>query len=134
MLPEIEVVPEQLATRIHDAYERGKPHVIVVVAEGASYNAETLRQYFSDHDLLPGYEFRLTVLGYVQRGAVPTCADRLLGTRLGAEAVEQIATGQAGILVGMHNCEVVTTSLDVVVRSRKPLNPWFLKMADTLAR
>ena len=33
VLPEIEVVPEQLAERIQEAYERGKPHVIIVVAE-----------------------------------------------------------------------------------------------------
>lgn len=132
--PEVEVLPEQLAARIHDAYERGKPHVIVVVAEGAKYNAEGLCRYFSEHKLLSDYEFRSTVLGYVQRGAVPTSADRLLGTRLGAEAVQRLIAGESGVLVGTHNCEAVTTPLDLVVRNNKPLDPWFLEMADTLAR
>jgi len=134
VLPEVEVVPEQLADRIRDAYERGKPHVIVVVAEGAKYNADGLCRYFSEHNLLPEYEFRSTVLGYVQRGAVPTCADRLLGTRLGAEAVERLSAGQLGVLVGTHNCEVVTTSLEAVVHGHKALDPWFSRMADMLAR
>jgi 6-phosphofructokinase 1 len=133
VLPEVEVVPEQLAQRIQEAYERAKPHVIVVVAEGAKYNAEGLCKYFTEHDLLPGYEFRSTVLGYVQRGAVPTCADRLLATRLGAEAVEQMVAGNHGVLVGIHNGEVQTTPLEEVVNGKKPLSPWFMKMADMLA-
>jgi 6-phosphofructokinase 1 len=73
VIPEFEVDPEQLADRIQDVYKRGKPHAIVVVAEGAKYNAEGLCQYFKEHDLLQGYEFRSSVLGYVQRGAAPAC-------------------------------------------------------------
>jgi len=133
-LPEVEVVPEQLAERIQDGYERGKPHAIVVVAEGSKYNAEGLCQYFKEHDLLHGFEFRSTVLGYVQRGAIPTCADRLLGTRLGAEAAEQIIAGNSGVLVGVCKGELTTTPLEVVVKGHKPLDPWFLKAAEMLAR
>jgi len=134
VLPEVDVVPEQLAERIQDVYQRGKPHAIVVVAEGAKYNAEGICQYFKDHDLLCGYEFRPTVLGYVQRGAVPTCADRLLGTRLGSEAAEQIIDGNQGVLVGVSGGALITTPLEEVVVGKKPLDPWFLKAAEMLAR
>jgi 6-phosphofructokinase 1 len=134
VLPEIEVIPEQLAEKIQDAYERGKPHAIVVVAEGAKYNAEGLCKEFQKKNLLLGYQFRSTVLGYVQRGATPTCADRLLGTRLGSAAVEQIAAGNMGVLVGTSGREVITTLLDDVVQGHKPLDPWFLSAADMLAR
>ncbi|MDR3735112.1 MAG: ATP-dependent 6-phosphofructokinase [Acidobacteriaceae bacterium] len=132
-LPEVEVVPEHMAERIQEAYERGKPHLIVVVAEGAKYNAEGLCRYFEEHDLLLGYEFRSTVLGYVQRGAVPTCSDRLLGTRLGYEAVEQLVAGNTGVLVGIINGALACTPLEVVVKGKKPLDPWFLKAADIMA-
>ena len=134
VIPEIEVAPEQLAKRIQDGYERGKPHAIVVVAEGARYNAEGLCRYFKENGLLRGYEFRSSVLGYVQRGAVPTCADRLLGTRLGAEAAEQIIAGNQGVLVGIQKGELTATPLEEVVTGKKPLDPWFLKAADMLAR
>lgn len=134
VLPEVDVVPERLAARIQEAYERGKPHVIVVVAEGARYNAEGLCRYFQQNQLMPGREFRSTVLGYVQRGAVPTCADRLLATRLGVEAVEQMLAGSHGVLVGMHNGGAITTPLEDVVSRQKPLDPWFLQRAETLAR
>lgn len=134
VLPEIEAIPEHVAEKIQDAYERGKPHAIVVVAEGAKYNAEGLCKEFEKKELLLGYDFRSTVLGYVQRGATPTCADRLLGTRLGSAAVEQIAAGSTGVLVGTSGGKVITTPLAEVVQGHKPLDPWFLSAADMLAR
>ncbi|MDR3791966.1 MAG: ATP-dependent 6-phosphofructokinase [Terracidiphilus sp.] len=134
VIPEVEVDPEQLAARIQDVYDRGKPHAIIVVAEGAKYNAEGLCQQFREKNLLHGYEFRSTVLGYIQRGATPTCADRLLGTRLGSAAVEEMLKGNTGVLVGMQKGELITTPLDVVVAGKKELDPWFLAAADMLAR
>jgi len=134
VLPEIDVEPEQLAERIQDGYERGKPHAIVVVAEGAKYNAEGLCEQFEKKNLLLGYEFRSTVLGYVQRGATPTAEDRLLGTRLGGEAVEQMIAGNTGKLVGIINGKLTMTPLDIVVSSKKELDPWFLANSDVLAR
>jgi 6-phosphofructokinase 1 len=134
VIPEVEVVPEHLAQVIQATYDRGKPHAIVVVAEGAKYNAEGLCHYFEKHNLLANYEFRSTVLGYVQRGATPTCADRLLGTRLGFEAVDQMIAGNTGKLVGIIKGEIALTPLDVVAKGKKPLDPWFLNSADILAR
>jgi 6-phosphofructokinase 1 len=134
VLPEVEVDPEQVAARIQESYDRGKPHAIVVVAEGAKYNAEGLCRKFEELNLLGGYEFRSTVLGYIQRGATPTCADRLLGTRLGAAAVEEMIQGNTGVLVGIHNSQVITTPFEQVVNSRKELDPWFLQAAELLAR
>lgn len=133
-LPEIDVVPEKLAKRIQEVYKSGKPHAIVVVAEGAKYNAQGLCDYFHERNLLRGFEFRSTVLGYIQRGAVPTCRDRLLATRLGSEAADQIVGGKSGILVGMSKGEIVTTPLEDVVVGKKPLDPWYIQAADILAR
>ena len=111
-----------------------KPHAIVIVAEGARYNPDGLCRYFEDHGLLRGFEFRSTVLGYVQRGAVPTCRDRLLGTRFGAEAAERIIASESGVMVGVENGAIITTPLEEVVVGKKPLGPCFLKAADVLAR
>ncbi len=134
VLPEVDVPPEQIAERIQEGYERGKPHAIVVVAEGARYNAEGLCAYFRENGLLTGYEFRSTVLGYVQRGAPPTCADRLLATWLGSSAADEIIAGTTGILVGTSKGEIAKTPLEEVVKGFKPLPSWFLKAAEMLAR
>jgi len=49
---------------------------------------------------LTGTEARVTSLGHVQRGGIPSCFDRLLCTRLGAKAAELLAEGTYNVMVG----------------------------------
>jgi 6-phosphofructokinase 1 len=133
-IPEYPADPEQVAAEIRRAYERGKPHAIVVVAEGANPNAQGLAQYVAEHHARLGFELRVTILGYTQRGAAPTYADRMLATRLGVAATEQLAAGNRGVLVGVAKGEVVATPLDEVVTGKKPLDPRLLEVARVLAR
>jgi 6-phosphofructokinase 1 len=86
VIPEVETDPEAVATELRTAYERGKPHALVVVAEGARYNAAGLAGYFQEHRERLGFDLRVTTLGHVQRGGAPGAFDRLLATRLGAAA------------------------------------------------
>ena len=132
VIPEVPVSPEAVAEAIREAYERGKPHAIVVVAEGAQYNAQSLAEYFQREQL--GYELRVTVLGHVQRGGAPGAFDRLLGTLLGAGAVKALARGEDGVLVGQIKGEVVTTPLAEVAGRKKPLDPKLFELARVLAQ
>jgi 6-phosphofructokinase 1 len=134
ILPEFETDPEVVATELRAGYERGKPHALVVVAEGARYNAEGLARYFQQHRERLGFELRVTILGHVQRGGAPGAFDRLLATRLGAGAVERLAQGEQGVLVGLLKGQIVSTPLDEVVAKRKPLDPMLLDLARVLAK
>src|SRR5664279_5638287 len=67
VIPEFETTPEQVAQIIRASYERGKTHAIIVVAEGATYAADKLTHYFSEHKQELGFELRATTLGHVQR-------------------------------------------------------------------
>jgi 6-phosphofructokinase 1 len=134
VIPEAEVTPEQVAQEVHDAYARGKSHAIVVVAEGAKHDGDALVRYFREHQQRLGFEPRLTVLGHVQRGGEPGASDRLLGTRLGAAAVEHLARGEHGVMVGWQHGDVATTPLGDVVGNRKSLDPRLLELAGYLAR
>jgi 6-phosphofructokinase 1 len=69
----------------------------------------------------------------VQRGAAPGAFDRLLGSRLGAGAVTQLASGVDGVLVGLLGQHVRATPLDEVVGGIKPLNPRMVELAGVLA-
>jgi 6-phosphofructokinase 1 len=69
VLPELEIDPEDIATTLTDAYERGKQHAIVVVAEGAKYNANALDEYFKQHRERLGFDLRVTILGMCKHGA-----------------------------------------------------------------
>ena len=134
VIPEVEADPEALAIELRGAYERGKPHALVVVAEGARYNAVELGRYFEKHRERLGFELRVTVLGHVQRGGMPGAFDRLLATRFGAAAVEHLAKGEHGVLVGLLKGEIATTPLAEVVANKKPLNPKLLALASVLAK
>lgn len=134
VIPEAEMPPDKVADEIQAAYERGKKHGIVVVAEGAAYNVEKLAAYFAANKEELGFDLRVTKLGHVQRGGEPLAFDRILATRLGAAAVNALERGEVGVLVGLNKGEITTTPLEVVVRSHKPLNPALIELANVLAR
>jgi len=133
-VPEFPYDPEDVTKEIRRAYERGKPHAIVVIAEGAKPNAQGLAQFVEDQKERLGFELRVTILGYMQRGGTPTYADRMLATRLGAAATEQVAGGKCGVLVGIEKGEIITTPLAEVVTGHKPLDPKLFELARVLAR
>jgi 6-phosphofructokinase 1 len=112
--------------------ERGKSHAIVVVAEGARYGAVALAEQFTQTDL--GLDVRVTTLGHVQRGGAPCAFDRLLGSRLGAAAIEQLASRTTGVLVGLSSGVISATALDEVVATPRRLDPALLDLARILAR
>jgi 6-phosphofructokinase 1 len=134
VIPEFETTPEQVVADLAAAYERGKLHAIAVVAEGSKYNAEALVTYFREHEARIGFELRATMLGHVQRGGDPTAYDRLLATRLGAGAVEALARGEHGVLVGMIDGQVATTPLSEVIGRVKSIDPKVWELAHVLAK
>ena len=133
VVPEVETHPESVAGEIRAAYARGKSHAIVVVAEGARYDAEGLAGYFKEHSQRLGFELRLTKLGHIQRGGNPGVFDRLLATELGVAAVEHLSTGCAGVLLGRLNGRVTATPLAEVAHARKALPAQHLALATMLA-
>lgn len=132
VLPEYEVDPEEIADDIRRAYERGKAHALVVVAEGARYNAQGLVDFFTQHKERLGFSIRATTLGHVQRGGAPGAYDRLLATRLGAGATEALQRGETGVLVGMIHGSVNTTPYEEVVKGKKELDLSLLELSKSL--
>lgn len=122
VIPEIPCEPEDIAKELQAAYQRGKKHGIIVVAEGAKYDAGALVQYFKEHKQELGFELRATILGHIQRGGAPGAFDRLLATRLGAAATAALARGEYGVLVGLNKGIITATPLSVVVANKKPLD------------
>jgi 6-phosphofructokinase 1 len=134
VVPEFETDPDDVAAELHKAYERGKPHAIAVVAEGAHYNAEEMARYFKKNHERIGFDLRVTALGHVQRGGIPTAFDRLLGTRLGNAATDALKKENFGVLAGFVKSETVYTPLETVVNNKKPLDPDLIKLAGVLAK
>lgn len=132
VIPEVKTSCEELAAKVEDAYVRGKAHFIAVVAEGARPDTQTLAQHLRGKEL--GFEVRVTILGHVQRGGSPTAFDRLLGTRLGAAAVQQLVKGKKGKMVGITGNKVVVTDLEKVLATRKSVDLEFYRLAEMLEK
>lgn len=134
VIPEVETDPEALVEEVRIAYKRGKAHAIIVVAEGAKPEADGLARYFKKHAERIGFELRVTTLGHVQRGGAPGAFDRLLATRLGARATEELANGRHSVLVGHRKGEITTTPYDEVVSRTKTLDTSLFELARVLAK
>ncbi len=133
VIPEIETLPQEVADELELAYERGKSHGLVIVAEGAKHDAEALARYFKENQEDIGFSLRITTLGHVQRGGSPGAFDRNLATRLGAAAVDCIANEEYGVLVGLRKGEIGTIPLSEVVNNKKTLDPKLIELAKALA-
>jgi len=82
--------PEKLCEKLGMERETGQRLNIIIVSEGAidrqgnPITAEAVKKVVVDR---LKQDTRVTVLGHVQRGGAPSAFDRILGCRMGAEAV-----------------------------------------------
>jgi len=134
VIPEYATEPDAVAAELIAAYNRGKSHGLIVVAEGAKYDAAALQEHFKKHNERFGFEVRATTLGHVQRGGAPGAFDRLLASRLGAGAVAQLDKGKPGVLMGLKDGKISATPLPEVVANKKTLDPHLIELARVLAR
>jgi 6-phosphofructokinase 1 len=132
-LPESEITPSEVAERLRAAYRRGKTHALVVIAEGAKCGVKELMQHYEKEKDSIGFELRVTRLGHVVRGGGPTAADRVLATRLGAAAVEALASGERGVLAGLANGGIRTTPLAEIGGRTRPADRELLELARVMA-
>lgn len=131
LVPEFTPRPEEIMRAFETAYEQGKPHFIVVAAEGASLSAEELHEYVNEAG--GGFDSRLTVLGHVQRGGNPTAFDRILASRMGAGAVKALYEGVSGVMIGLRGNRMERAPLDEVVGRSRPLDEDIYEIAEVLA-
>lgn len=132
LLPEIPITPEQVVAELMRSYQRGKTNGIVIVAEGAQHGIEELLAYCKVHTV--GFEIRAVTLGHVQRGGTPTAYDRLLATRLGANAAARLLAGEHGVVVGMIKGEETATPYSEIVGRTKGVDAKLFELANVLAK
>lgn len=132
LVPEFEANPENLLEYIRETYEQGKPHFIVVAAEGAKFTAAEFQDYVNDAE--GTYQADLTVLGHLQSGGGPSAFDRILAGQLGTAAVSALEDGDTGVMVALRGQQVERLPLEKVVENRRPLDPEMYELVEVLAR
>lgn len=132
LIPEDKTPPDEVAKAIEQAYQRGKTHAIVVVAEGYEPHTLELSKMIDDMDI--GFTTRVTILGHIQRGGKPTAFDRMLASRFGLNAVEFLLEGKSNVMTAMVGREILPVPISEVVSHTKSVNADYIRMARILAR
>lgn len=107
LVPEIDHSVDEICRGIETAYEQGKYHALIIVAEGAG-RASQITYEINSRLNRPA---RMVVLGHIQRGGAPTAFDRILATRIAHHATELLLAGQGGVAVGIVANKFKTTPL-----------------------
>jgi 6-phosphofructokinase 1 len=132
LIPEHLMTIEQLINKLETGAKNKKSSSLVVVAEGGESGnameiAAQVEQQFSHYDT------KVTVLGHVQRGGTPSCADREIAGKLGVAAVEAILMGKSGVMVGIINHNLSITPFADVVKTKKAINLETFRINEILA-
>ena len=143
LVPEEPFDLDEVCAALVRRHDQGRWASIVVVAEGAmpveggnfalpepgidEFGHQRLGGIV--HALAPeierrtGFETRVVVLGYVQRGGTPTPADRVLATRFGVAAAEAAADGEWGTMVAIRAGRIIRVPLAEAVAEPKVVAP-----------
>jgi 6-phosphofructokinase 1 len=149
LIPEIPYSIKAIGRHLEKRAQAGKSFSIVVVAEGALSIEEAgmekkERKKYREQIGIPsagyrvareieaetGMETRATVLGYTQRGGIPSASDRVLATSLGTAAADLLARGQYGRMVALTGNDISSVDLSVPAGKVKSV-PRDHQMIDT---
>ena len=142
LIPEIPYDIDKIIEAIQHRSKEGKGFTILAVAEGAiskedaALSKKAFKEKQRDYKYpsvsyeiaekiakKTGIEIRVTVPGHMQRGGSPCPYDRVLSTRLGAEAANLILKEQYGYMVGIINGKVKKVPLGEVAGKLKVVSP-----------
>lgn len=134
MVPEVLTPISEVVNVLKQGWSRQKSSSIIVVAEGEEEGnavevAEKIRTQINDAEI----DMRVTTLGHIQRGGIPTAYDRILASRLGLGALEGLMNGQKNVMAGVINNELVYTPFRDTIRLPKPINEDLLRMVKILS-
>jgi 6-phosphofructokinase 1 len=111
---------------------KDKSSKIIIVAEGdesgGAFNVASIIK-----DQFPNFDVRVSILGHIQRGGIPTCMERVNASRMGYAAVYALIEGKQNVMIGIVNKEITFTPFSKAIKHIEELNPDLIKMLDILS-
>lgn len=129
IIPEVEYNIEEICDKIMQGRARGKKHSIIILAEGAG-NA---REISEEIDKIIGIGTRYSVLGYTQRGGTPSAFDRLLGSKMGARAVEMLKDSMTNKVLGIRGSEIFDMDIAEALSAEKQFDKTTYELTKILS-
>jgi 6-phosphofructokinase 1 len=131
LIPETLTDINGLAKQINRNIKKGKKSNIVIVSEGdeagnAFIVGEKIKAILDE-------DYRVAVLGYIQRGGSPSASDRILASKLGYAAVYGLKKDMHGCMVGEINKKIVYTPFEKTYSRKKKIDPDIYTIIKILA-
>lgn len=139
LIPEIPYTVDNICQKLRERQSRGQNFCLVVVAEAVRTETgepvtklECMGQqrfggighYLAERiSACSGAETRVTVLGHVQRGGIPSPLDRLTAAAFGVAAVDLIAEGKFDHMVTWQNRQVVSVPIEEAIAQYSTVDP-----------
>jgi 6-phosphofructokinase 1 len=130
LVPEISFNLREISLKLKEGYQRGKTHCIIIIAEGVGKTYE-ISKFLEDKI---GFEMRVIILGYLQRGGSPSAFDRLLASRLGVAAVEYLLQEETSKMVGLIANKIEVTDLEEVLSQQKFISQDLYDLSSILSK
>ena len=130
VIPEYRVNMDRIVETLHKRTQNKHNNSVLIVAEGVCSGGEFMERLRTAGKI--EQEVRLTVLGHVQRGGIPTHFDRLLGARMGEMAVQALVHGETGVMVGQVGGKMQLRNLDEILGKKKDLPADAIRVARNL--
>ncbi|MCK9518918.1 MAG: 6-phosphofructokinase [Dehalococcoidia bacterium] len=132
LVPEEQEDFDRLVERLRSSMARGKRSHIIIVAEGedagGAFGAAERVGSLLDN------EYRVVILGHTQRGGSPTMRDRIIASQSGALAIDALAAGRSGFMIGMQRGQPVEIDLSEVLSHSRPTSRIdFVRLAGRIA-
>ncbi len=129
LVPEDEMILDDVINKIKYTQKTGKKHFIVVVAEGV----DGVDQMAEKIETATGIETRLTTLGHVQRGGSPTVRDRVMATEMGYAAVKLLEKGIGNRVLAYKGSEIVDYDIYEALNMKKPFDADMYKITNVIS-
>ena len=110
-----------------------KKSLIIVYAEGCKFGS--LNELSNEiNKKIDNSNVRVSILGHIQRGGIPSPSDRILASILGYESINAIISGITNKMVGIINQEPTLIDLNNAISTKKRVNLSLSKISDIISK
>lgn len=119
---------QDIINHVIENRKHGKQHHIIINAEGIGHSASMAKRI----EAATGMETRASILGYMQRGGIPTCKDRVYASVMGAMAVDLLCDGKTNRVVAYKNGEFCDFDIEEALAMKKDIPDYMHYISKSL--
>jgi 6-phosphofructokinase 1 len=129
IIPEVASNIPMIEDKLLAEIENGRRYILAIVAEGTGMTDEVAKWLREKM----GMDTRVTILGHIQRGGVPTTFDRMMGFEFAIQAVDHLLSCRESNKVVVWNKGAFgLMEIEEVVENKNRVNPYHLSMLNML--